>query len=65
MDVEERLFGDEAIDLLHEHIEEFVVTDERVVIHLTCGWSRPMMTSSVLALRGTMLRHLRHDHEGS
>lgn len=57
------LFGDEANALMHDHVDEFMISDDNVITHTTCSWTyRAPTTIGVWEIRGTILRHLRSAH---
>jgi hypothetical protein len=59
----EWLFGDDANQLLSDHVNEFVIAENGQIIHLTCAWvSHRICKSSAWGTRSIALRHLRTDH---
>ena len=61
MTPQERLFGHEASELLRTYVDEFLISDQDVLVH-TCGWSLDVSGYGVWAVRGSVLRHLRAVH---
>ena len=61
MTPQERLFGHEASELLRTYVDEFLISDQDVLVH-TCGWSLDVSGYSAWAIRGSVLRHLRAVH---
>jgi len=50
----------EDVELLRDHIDEFIVSgNNEVLIHTVCGWSQRMFYGK--ASRATMLRHIRDE----
>jgi hypothetical protein len=53
------IFSDEARDIMHDHLDEFVITnDGNVLIHLACGWTRDVTDSTVTAVQVACLHHM-------
>jgi hypothetical protein len=55
----EWLFGDTANELLHDHVDEFVITDSDRLVHLKCGWVHDPFSLRPWAMRASIIGHMR------